>query len=393
MLRKARSNAQHLNVSQHRALRLTLVVVALFAAGISAASDLGPDRSDFLYHRYDGGGAVIDGPAILMRKRIGKQFAMSGKYYVDSISSASVDVIATASPYKEERTETGFGVEYLRGNTQVAVGISNSEENDFTAKSQYINISQDVFGSLTTVSMTYARGDDEVRRRGDDTFEANADRQIFGLGLSQVMTPNMILGLSFETITDEGFLNNPYRVVRYLDPASATGFSYQNERYPNTRTSNAVAIRGRYFFQYRGALHAEYRYFTDTWDIEAHTAEVGYTHTFGDRWIVDLKYRHYTQTQASFYSDLFSRVDEQNFLARDKEMSSFSDQTAGVAVSYEFAKDGWGFLENAKVTFKYDRISFDYDNFRNVNVGGPVGEETLYAFDSDVMQLFVAFWY
>lgn len=389
MLRKARSQAKHLNRTARWAPGLLAGVCALSAA----AGDLGPDRGDVLYHRYDGGGAVIDGPAVLVRKRLGKKFAVTGKYYVDSISSASVDVLATASPYAEERTETGMGLQYLRGDTQLNLGMSNSEENDFTAKSAYFGVRQDLFGALTTLTLGYAVGDDEVRRRGDDTFKEFADRQLYSVGLSQIITKKFIMALSFEAITDEGYLNNPYRVVRYLDSASATGFSYQSERYPNTRTSNAVALRARYFLDYRAAIHAEYRYFSDTWDIEAHTAEVGYTHTFRDRWVVDLKYRHYTQTQAGFYNDLFSRVDEQNFLARDKEMSSFSDSTIGLAVSYEFVKNGWGFLDNASVTFKYDRISFDYDNFRDVTVGGPVGEEPLYAFDSDVMQLFVSFWY
>ncbi len=389
MFRKARRQSRHPNL----ATRTTLALFALLTAPLAVAADLAPDRADVLYHRYEGGGATIDGPAVLVRKRVGKQWAVQGKYYVDSISSASVDVIATASPYTEERTEWGLGVEYLRGSTTVSAGASNSEENDFTGNSAYLSVSQDIFGALTTITMTYAIGDDEVRRRGDENFSADADRQLYGIDISQIVTKKFIMGLAYEAITDEGFLNNPYRQVRYLDSTSATGYSYQPERYPNTRTSNAVSLRGRYYLDHRAAIHGQYRYFSDTWDIRSHTAEVGYTHTIGDDWILELKLRAYRQDQAEFYSDLFDRVDQQNFLARDKEMSTFDNNSLRVGITYEFAQKGWGFINRGSVNFNYDYIDFSYDNFRDVTQGGPVGEEPLYGFSADVITAYVSFWY
>lgn len=384
-----------IHLQSRRPVITAVAGAVLFGAWLhgAGAADLAADRADVMYHRYEGDGATIDGPAVLVRKRIGKQFAVSGKYYVDSVSSASVDVITTASPYTEERNEYGFGFEYLRGKTTLGIGFSNSEENDFTGQSAFVSVSQDIFGDLTTVSMTYGRGDDEVRRRGDDLFAASVDRQIYNLGISQIVTKKFIMGLNYETITDEGYLNNPYRVVRYQDAASATGFSFQSERYPNTRTSTAVALRGRYFLDYRAAIHAQYRYFNDTWGIDAHTAEIGYTHSWRDKWIFEVKARSYQQTAASFYRDLFSRVDEQNFLARDKELSTFSDLTLGVGVTYEFVRDGWGLVERGTVNVEYDRISFDYDNFRNIPAGGPVGLEPLFGFDADVVKVYFSFWY
>ena len=110
-------------------------------------------------------------------------------------------------------------------------------------------------------------------------------RRQLRLGLSQIVTRNMLLGFSFETIAEEGYLNNPYRSVRYLDSGSASGYSYQPEVYPDTRTSNAIAARSRYYLPYRAAVYGEYRYFTDTWGIDAHTAEVGYTHPYRQAWI------------------------------------------------------------------------------------------------------------
>ena len=124
------------------------------------------------------------------------------------------------------------------------------------------------------MTLSYALGDDIVRKSGDDTFEKNLDKQIYGVGLTQILTKNLIATLNFETMTDEGYLNNPYRTVRYFDASDllGRGYSYEEELYPNTRTSNALGMRARYFLPYRAAVEGEYRYFIDTWDIESHTA-------------------------------------------------------------------------------------------------------------------------
>ena len=81
------------------ALPLALSLPAPAGAGV-----LPDDRADALYHRYDGGGVTVDGPSMLVRKKFGENFSVAANYYVDMVSSASIDVVTQASPYKETRT-------------------------------------------------------------------------------------------------------------------------------------------------------------------------------------------------------------------------------------------------------------------------------------------------
>ena len=281
------------------------IALLFLLAPAASAGVLPDDRADLMYHYYDGGGITIDGPSLLVRKKFAEKYAVNASYYVDMVSSASIDVVTTASPYKEERTQYGVGFEYLRGKVTYAASFSNSSENDYDADTASLSISQDMFGDLTTVSLSFTRGWDDVTRRGDAIFADTVDRRIYGVNISQVATKNLILGLSYETITEEGFLNNPYRQVRFVDPDAALGYSYQAEVYPRTRTGNAVALRGRWYLPYRAAMQADYRFYTDTWDILGHTAEVSYTHPLDEEWTFDVHYRFYTQNAAEFYSDLF----------------------------------------------------------------------------------------
>jgi len=369
-------------------------VLGLLFFGNALAGILPEDRGDVLYHLYDGGGVEISGPSVLVRKQVGKSTSFVGNYYVDMISSASIDVITQASPYKEERTQWSLGMDYLRGNTTMSVGYTTSTESDFDAKTYSFSVSQDLFGDLTTLTLSYALGDDLVGRSDDPTFEREVDRQHYGVGITQILTRNMIASLNIETITDEGFLNNPYRSVRYADAGSAIGYSYEPELYPNTRTSNAVGLRAKYFLPYRAALEGEYRYFTDTWDIKSHTASIAYTHPLGP-WTFSAKYRYHDQTGAHFYADLFPYSEATNFRGRDKELSALTSHTFKVGASYEFLSDpdGWGFIKRGTANFSYSLLSVDYDEFSDLSVGAPLGSEPLYQLEADIIQIFVSFWY
>jgi len=356
------------------------------------AGVLPEDRTDILYHLYDGGGVEIDGPSLLMRKQVAKNVSLVGNYYVDVVSSASIDVITTASPYSEERKQYSLGVDYLHANTTMSLGFTDSSESDFDATTYNLSISQDMFGDLTTLSLSYALGDDVVGRSDDETFSRDNTRQHYGVGLTQILTRNLITTLNFETITDEGFLNNPYRSVRYADSGSPLGYSYEPELYPHTRTSNAVGLRARYYLPYRAALQGEYRFFTDTWDIESHTAAISYVHPMDD-WTFTIKYRWHDQTGAHFFSDLFSRSEATNFRGRDKELSPLTSQTLKLAASYEFMSDGWRFIDRGSVNFSIDLLTVDYHEFRDLTAEVPVGEEPFYSLDADVVQLYFSFWY
>jgi hypothetical protein len=372
--------------------RITLPLVLLAAAVPAGAGVLPDDRADVLYHRYDGGGVTIDGPSLLVRKKFAEKYGVTANYYIDMVSSASIDVVTTASPYKEERTQGSLAFDMLNGKSQYSLSFTNSDENDYTANSLSFDVSQDMFGDLTTVSFGFSRGWDEVRKRGDDTFVEPVDRRTYRVGVSQIVTPSLMMGLSYELVSDEGFLNNPYRSVRYLDPESPAGYTYQPEAYPHTRTSSAASVRARYFLPYRAAVSGEYRYFTDTWGIGAHTAEITYTHPWTERWIFELGLRFYTQDAADFYSDLFPYADAQNFLARDKELSTFSNQMLSLGATYELSLD-WKFLKRSTLSFFYDRMQFQYDDFRDLTTAGAPGAEALYEFDSNVFRFFFSGWF
>lgn len=376
-----------------------LVLSFLFLSTIQElrAAVLPEERADLLYHKYDGGGVTIDGPSVLVRKNVGDSVSVGVNHYVDNVTSASIDVLVSASEYTEERTESSVSIDYLRQKATLSFGYTVSDESDFEANTLSLGISQDMFGDLTTVTMSFAYGDNTVGRNGDETFEEEAKVRSYRLGVSQIMTKNLVMAFTLETITDDGYLNNPYRSVRYCvnppPPAPpCSSYSFEPEVYPETRTSTAYAVRANYYLPQRAALHGGVRIFEDTWDIDATTYELGYTYPYSDAWIFEARFRFHDQTSAEFYSDLFPSQGAQNYLARDKELSTFTSTTLGLGASYEFGRS-WARIDRGSLNLQVDWIDFDYDDFRDLTKAGAVGDEPLYSFDATVTRFFISIWF
>ena len=396
-----------------KALKTSLVRYVITCLALAAtqaqAGVLPEDRADALYFRYDGGGVVINGPSVLLRKSIGEHVSVSANHYVDMVSSASIDVETSASPYEDERTQSSLSVDFLQGKSTYTLGYVNSDESDYKAKTMFGSISHDMFGDLTTIGFGYKRGENEVFRNvkdadgvvaNDPAFAETMESQSFNVSLSQIITKNLILAGQFEVVTDEGFLRSPYRSIRYfVDPLTQ---ALAPEQYPNTRSSNAVSVRAKYFLPYRAAIDTMYRFYTDTWGVLGHTAELGYVHpTNNEKWIFEARVRYYTQTAADFYQDIFPRADFSNFMARDKELATYDAITAGITATYEFKIDRFPWLSKGSLNLRYDYMQVNYDDFRDARYSlGSFGElpeepaqpgtEPLYKLDANILQFYIS---
>jgi hypothetical protein len=337
-----------------------------------AAPNLPEDRADVMYHVYDGGGLKASGPAILVRKKLGENLSLSGSYYVDMVSNASIDVVTTASPYKETRNEYNLGVDYVVRDATVSLTTSNSKEPDYLAASTSLDVAQEVFGGMTTLSLGYTRGHDKVGKKGEG-FIDDATHWRYRFGMTQILTPAWIASLNWEAVSDDGFLGSPYRAARVFGATIL-------ERNPRTRSSKAVKFRVLGEVATGHAVRLEYRYFWDTWDIKAHTTELGYARQFNDRWLVDWYGRYYTQNRALFYSD--NATAETTYVSRNRQLATFKTTGLGAKMSYT-AKRVPGSYE-IKLNAGYEFIRFKFADFTDIRTGKP------YEHDAHVIQLFVS---
>jgi Protein of unknown function (DUF3570) len=390
-----------------------MAVCALYCA-VSRPDVLPEDEVDALATHYSGGGQDINGVAFLVRKKVGDHVSLTYNHLEDIVSGASIDVRTSgASPYRETRTQDGLSGEILYGKTTYSLGVTHSYEPDYRSNTASFGISQSMFGDLTTISMTYRRTwndvfkmeclvDDKsldypcVEKVHDPSFgEKDMDERSYGVGITQILTRNSIIAANFEVITDQGWLSNPYRSVMYADPSG--GASLAAEIDPNTRTSNALGLDYKYYLAWHAALDVQYRFFEDTWGIRASTAQLGYTQPWRN-WTFDGSVRFYTQTHADFYSDLFASATQQNFMSRNRELSSFNSYTVGAGASYQFQIPYAKWISKSTANLRFDHFFFDYKDFRDAllidpSKGVTAGTEPLYSVQVNVMQAYLSIYY
>jgi hypothetical protein len=380
------------------------MIAALLLVRSTSADVLPDNRADVFWSKYSGGGMDITGYSATARAKITENFAVEANYFIDKVSGASVDVLSQASVIKDERKQKSGTLEYLHDKTTYTASYTSSVERDYISETASFSLSQDMFGDLTTVTLGFANTHNTVginsgtANKPDIQWLGHALTRAYSGGVSQIITKNFIAGVNLQVITDAGYLANPYREIRYLDPTKTIGYTLANQVYPDTHTSTAVQVQGKYYLPYRAAITALYRYYNDTWGVIGNTYELDYTHPIRNRWIFEGRVRYYKQNAASFYSDLFPFVDSQNFTARDQNLAALNNTTVGAKVTYAFLPDGWKVFKRGTVTFDASRIRFNYQDFRNIKNFGVAqgfspGSEPLYNFNANVFQVFVSVYF
>jgi len=337
------------------------------------------DRSDLLYHYYNGGGTTASGPALLVRKGIGEHVSAYASYFVDNVSSASIDVVTTASPFKESGWNTAAASTTVR-NTTVGLSLLRSNEPDYVSNTVGATVAHEVLDGLTTFSLGYNVGRDEVGKAHTD-FADHVNRYQYKLGVSQVVTKSLLMNLNYEAILEDGYLHSPYRAARLL------GLSVP-EVYPRTRavTRSHWAL-SRDGLDRRPAQHV---------GASALSLFPGYLeHPRPDRraGIQDPFRRPLAgRTALSPLQAIGGLVLRQRLHHADAlhgagpRVERFFEQFARCQGQLSIVQSALQ-LQPRRLNFDYETIRYTYNNFTDVRTG------RLYAYNANVFQLFLSGWF
>jgi hypothetical protein len=350
--------------------RVVSALAGAFVASGATAATLPEDKAEAMLHSFDGGGVRASGPAFLVRKSLLDKVSLSAQYYVDAMSNASIDVVTTASPFKETRQALTLGADYVVRDASISVSLDRSREPDYNADTAAIDVAQDIFGGMTTVSIGFSRGRDDVGTKTLGFFDQATHWQ-YRAGVTQILSPRWLASLNVEAVADEGFLGSPYRAARVFGTTVP-------EKVPRTRSARAVRLGTAADVGSDGtrlALRAEFRHYWDNWGIKAETLELGAARYFGSRWLADVNLRGYSQGKALFYSD--DAAVETRYVSRNRQLASFRDAGIGAKLTYTL-------MPNVKLTGAYEFKQFKFSDFTDVRTGAA------YAYRAHVLQLYAS---
>ena len=244
------------------------------------------------------------------------------------------------------------------------VGASASKEYDYLHLGANAKISRDFNKRNTTVSAGLAFAADNIDPEGgapmpltpmldvDDLSNrmGKEDKDVVDLvlGVTQVISRNLVVQVNYSFSDSSGYLNDPYKIVAVVDGLTgdviprtlppgeeSPSHEYIFESRPDERTKHSLYGQAKYYMGGK-VLDASYRYMTDDWDIDSHTVDIRYRWPINDKRYLEPHLRFYTQTAADFYQ--VGVVDGDplpSYVTHDYRLGEFDAITAGLKYGWE----------------------------------------------------------
>ncbi len=220
--------------------------------------------------------------------------------------------------------------------------VSVSKESDYHSYGLALNYAIQLNQKNTTLSGGWSFNNDRVR---DDT-EMNWQKKIshdFFVGVNQILTPKSYISFDLTYGTEHGYLSDPYRGVIFLENFLQTNpddASLTPEVRPRHRDKVTFYTSYTQFITpLNGSLDLGYRFFHDTSEIFAQTAEVAWHQKFGRNWVLTPSFRYYYQTAANYYYVIVPDFNTKpEFYSSDYRLSELQSCTLGLSLTYRLAK-------------------------------------------------------
>lgn len=240
----------------------------------------------------------------------------------------------------------------------LSAGVGMSTEYDYTHIGANISLARDFNKRNTSVFAGLAWSQDDIDPVGgapiplsqmldvgDLSSKRGSDsKSVLDLlvGVTQVLGRNSVLRVNYSLSDSSGYLNDPYKILSVVDPLTGDtvlripptgdgpGGVYLYESRPDSRLKHSLFTELKHAFG-PPVLHLAYRFMTDDWGVDSHTADARLRWPIGSSYFVEPQLRYYMQTEADFYRSSL-RADDPlpAYASSDFRLGQFDAVTVGV---------------------------------------------------------------
>jgi hypothetical protein len=277
---------------------------------------------------------------------------------------------ATAlAPFDDTRLAVKVDWEHeVSGTFRTTYGAAVSVENDYTSLGGSFTIAKDTASKLTTFTTGLGFAHDEISQTGGTTPDPLSnvnDQRLFGegerdtfdfiAGITRVVGPRTLWQNNIGYMYSEGYHTDPYKVVSIANDSDVELDRIYESR-PDKRERTIFYSKLIHNLSDTQTFQLSYRYYTDDWEIEAHTLDYTHRFTLSGGQYIEPHVRYYTQTKADFFQrslPLFTPLPE--FVSADNRLDDMQGATLGV-------KFGKPVGENGEVRARLEMIGWQAEN-------------------------------
>ena len=246
-------------------------------------------------------------------------------------------VVMSGATIDDTRYDFSVGAQYFGEKFTISPSLRYSTEKDYKAITGGLGLEYEFDDKLTTVSGGVQVSIDEVEPT-QETGVIRVDSEdkdnyaIYGT-INRVINKNTILQTTLGISHFDGFLSDPYK------QAWVAGVALPDSR-PSDRTQYTFATRLRRYSEWlASALHADYRFYYDDWNVRSHTLDLGLHKVTDAGWAFDTSIRYYSQTQADFYEPFYRTTRSDGYYSSDYRLSPYGAISFRIGISETI--DNW----------------------------------------------------
>lgn len=368
---------QYLNIA-------SLGTLLAFLPWISAYAGEGDEGLGFTtYYFSDSGDNSVVTTSFNLAKKFLRETLLLIDIELDQVTVPPVTAVTGATrpqrrksePFEKNRGQVIVGLQQGIGeNAKLAANYYRSQEIDYVSNSFIGTYSMEFNDKNTTLTVRGQYNADRVGKILDNGDITNRRKKTYNgsCNLSQILSPNTVVDVSYDFVLHKGFQSDPYRQVRVFDVVG--GSTTVDELHPDTRARHAAATRLSQFIPpIKASLIGSYRYYFDSWSVTSHTAEVKFNKYILNDLVFGVDYRYYTQHAAYFYRDRYAGVEYENgaFRTADYKLKTFASNNFGFNLTYLLrglakANADLEFLQDSSIELMYFRYFNNLDFSANI---------------------------
>ena len=283
----------------------------------------------------------VSAPSLYVLAPLSSKWALESSLVSDSVSGATPryhSAISGATPRMEDERHAGdVKITRYQDRATYSLGVSKSKEHDYDSTAVSFDASFSSEDNNRSWNIGIGHANDKISSSNDDALHERKRTTEFMVGVTQAVSSNDLVQLNFTLNQGRGYYSDPYK---------------EPDIRPRKRDQSILLARWNHHFEGIGAtLRSSYRYYHDTFGINAHTLGAEWVHPVGGRFTLTPSLRFYSQSAARFYYDpvydpdvgapyppgYFTNPPE--FISPDQRLSAFGGITVGLKAAVRLTPD------------------------------------------------------
>lgn len=262
----------------------------------------------------------------------------AGADFYSSASTDRIDANVSSASIKDLRAygNIGYTIKNLKAGTTYGVSVGFSSEYDYQSISGGLNFAKEWNEGNSEIGFQAKAFFDkwslyfpaELRRTATVPTDKRNSYSLSST-YSQVLNKRLQMSLSAELIFMDGLLSTPFHRVYFFDQEGPS-----IEKLPSTRLKIPMSIRVNYFAHEKFVVRTYYRYYTDDFGVNGHTANLEIPIKITDSFSAAPFYRYHKQQGSDYFAPYAKHSASEEFYTSDFDLSTLSSKKYGLAFGY-----------------------------------------------------------